>query len=131
LQSLIRCRPDGGDSDGDEDDDKQAKRGEWRQEPHKDGATGGELDQRYPPLIEATAGTPSALSSSTTERWRPALKQLVISRQHKECPNRDPVQGDREIGPPDAKEQHIHHGAVLRAVTASPPCAASPDQRWR
>ena len=38
---------------GDKDEDKQDKRGEWRQEPDKDGAAGGEFDQRHPPLIEA------------------------------------------------------------------------------
>jgi hypothetical protein len=42
-----------GRGDRDEDDDKQAKRGEWRHEPDNDGAAGGELDQRPPPLIEA------------------------------------------------------------------------------
>jgi hypothetical protein len=41
-----------GRGDGDEDDDKQAKRCEWRQEPDKDAAAGGELDQGHPPLIE-------------------------------------------------------------------------------
>src|ERR1700733_1124305 len=38
------------------------------------------------------------------------VEQLVISRQHKECPNRDPVQGHCEVGPPDTSEQQIHHG---------------------
>ena len=42
-----------GRGDGDEDDDKQAKRGQRRQKPDNDGAAGGEFDQRHPPLIEA------------------------------------------------------------------------------
>ena len=33
-------------------DDKQAKRCEWRQEPDKDAAAGGELDQPHPPSME-------------------------------------------------------------------------------
>jgi hypothetical protein len=33
------------------------------------------------------------------------VEQLVVARRHKECPNRDPVQGDREVGPPDTNEQ--------------------------
>lgn len=36
-----------GRGDCDEDDDKQAKRCEWRQEPDKDSAAGRELDQRH------------------------------------------------------------------------------------
>ena len=45
--------PPSGRGGGDEDDDKQAKCGEWRQQADKDGAAGAELDQRHPPLIEA------------------------------------------------------------------------------
>ena len=36
-----------GRCDGDEDDDEQAKRGEWRQQPSKDPAAGAELDQGH------------------------------------------------------------------------------------
>jgi hypothetical protein len=32
-------------------------------------------------------------------------EHLVISREHKECSDRDPVQGEREVGPPDTSEQ--------------------------
>jgi len=37
------------------------------------------------------------------------IEQLVISRQHKECPNRDPVQGECDVGPSDTIEQYIYH----------------------
>ena len=41
-----------GRGDGDENEDEQAERCKWRQEPDKYAAAGGELDQRDPPLIE-------------------------------------------------------------------------------
>src|SRR5208282_2568767 len=99
-----------GRGDGDEDDDKQAKRGEGRQEPDKDGAAGGELDERRPPLIEAQCWNTERLEFIEEYTVALCVEQLVISRQHEECPNRDPVQGHREVGPSDTGEQQIHHG---------------------
>ena len=97
--------PSPGRGDGDEDDDKQAKRGEWRQEPDKDGGAGAELDQRHPPLIEAQCWNAERLEFIDDRAVTLCIEQLVISRQHEKRPDRDAVQGHREVGPPDANEQ--------------------------
>src|SRR6202040_3968037 len=94
-----------GRGDGDEDEEKQAKGGKRRQEPDEDGATGGELDERHPPLIETHCMNAERLEFIDERTMTLCVEQLVISREHKECSDRDPVQGKREVGPPDTSEQ--------------------------
>jgi hypothetical protein len=36
-------------------------------------------------------------------------------------PDRDPVQGDREVGPPDTSEQQIDHWFILAAIVNHTP----------
>ena len=48
------------------------------------------------------------------------IEQLVKARQHEECPNCDPVQGHRNVGPPDTNEQQMRHGLSSRDRVAHP-----------
>jgi hypothetical protein len=40
---------------------------------------------------------------------KPPIEQLVISRQHKECPNRDAIEGECNVDPSDTIEQYVDH----------------------
>src|ERR1700722_6903028 len=37
------------------------------------------------------------------------VEQLVVAREHKEHPNRDAVEGERDVSPSDTIEQYVHH----------------------
>jgi hypothetical protein len=50
-------------------------------------------------------------------RVRFCVEQFVISRQHKECPNRDATEGECDVGPSDASEQYIYHSGILAAIS--------------
>src|SRR5580704_6012353 len=49
------------------------------------------------------------------------VEQLVEAREHKEHPNRDAVEGERDVGPSDTMEQYVHHCAVLSRAAMSAP----------
>jgi hypothetical protein len=121
-----------GRDDGDEDDDKQPKRGKWRQEPDEDTAAGGELDRRHPPLIKAHGRNTERLEFVDERPMARRVEQLVVARQHKKCPNCDPVQGDREVGPSDASEHHVYHSCCsFRVAMSAPYLVASHSEHFR
>src|SRR5580700_4007794 len=95
--------------DGDEDDHKEAKRSQRCEEPDDDSAAGGELDCRHPPLVKAHGMNAQFLEFVGKRAMALWVEELVVAREHKEHPNRDAVEGERDVGPSDTIEQYIYH----------------------
>jgi hypothetical protein len=86
---------------GDEYDDKQAKGGKRREESNSDGAAGGELYRWHPPLVKAHGRNAQRFEFVDQRAMARCVEQLVVARQHEEHPNRDTVEGERQVGPTD------------------------------
>src|SRR5580700_11114027 len=95
--------------DGDEDDHKEAKRGQRCEERDDDSAAGGELDCRHPPLVKAHGMNAESLEFVGKHAMALPVEELVVAREHEEHPDRDAVEGERDVGPSDTMEQYVHH----------------------